>query len=148
MKNLNRLLPLLLLALVTSNLVAQGPGRNRIKTLKVAYITEQLGLTSSEAQSFWPVYNAHHRNLEELRRKERQQFEGIQTDMSVVSNKDADNLVSKYLLLQTEKHEIEQKFIGDLQDVIPSKKIILLFRAENNFKKRLLQQYRNRRGQR
>ncbi|GMN09220.1 hypothetical protein MTsPCn9_03240 [Croceitalea sp. MTPC9] len=148
MKNLNKLLPLLLFAFMTSSIIAQGPVRNRIKTLKVAYITEQLGLTSSEAQNFWPVYNAHHKSLEALRRRERAEFEGIQTDMSVVSDKDADKLVSEYLSIQTEKHKIEQEFIGDLQNVISSKKIILLFRAENNFKKRLLQQYRNKKGQR
>jgi len=138
-----------LLVLITNSLFAQGPiMRNRIKTLKVAYITEQLSLTSNEAQEFWPVYNQHHQKMENLRSKEREQFEGVQTDMSVVSEKDAELLVSSYLLMQEEKNEIDKKFITDLRQVISAKKIILLFRAEKNFKKRLLQQYRNKRGQR
>ena len=148
MKNLNKIILLLAFVLSGLSVCAQGPGRERIKTLKVAYITEQLGLTSAEAQQFWPVYNTHHKSLEALRRKERQQFEGIQTDMSVVSDIDADNLVAKYLSLQAEKQRLEQDFIRNLKEVISSKKIILLFRAENNFRKRLLQQYRNKRGPR
>ncbi|MDT0607172.1 hypothetical protein [Croceitalea rosinachiae] len=146
--NLNRLLIILFLILTTHSVVAQGQVRNRIKTLKVAYITEQLGLTSDEAQRFWPVYNDHEKKMERIRSFEREQFQGVQTDMFVVSDKEADDLVSKFLSLQTEKNQIEQKFVTDLRQVISAKKIILLFRAENNFKKRLLQQYRNKRGQR
>lgn len=146
---LNKFITTLLLVLITNSLFAQGPiMRNRIKTLKVAYITEQLGLTSNEAQEFWPVYNQHHQKMEKLRSKEREQFEGVQTDMSIVSDKDAESLVTNYLLMQEEKSEIDKKFITDLRQVISAKKIILLFRAEKNFKKRLLQQYRNKRGQR
>ena len=38
---------------------AQGKkgSREKIKALKVAYLTEQLNLTSSEAEKFWPIYN-------------------------------------------------------------------------------------------
>lgn len=28
-----------------------------IKTKKIAFITEKVGLTSQEAEKFWPVYN-------------------------------------------------------------------------------------------
>ncbi len=146
--NLNKLVMILILVSVTNSLIAQRPGRERIKTLKVAYITEQLGLSSNEAQKFWPVYNNHHEKLDQLRKEEREQFEGVQKDMSVVSDKDADAMVSKFLELQSKKNTIEQKFVSDLRQVISAKKIILLFRAENNFKKRLLQQYRNKRGER
>ncbi|KPM33175.1 Hypothetical protein I595_77 [Croceitalea dokdonensis DOKDO 023] len=129
-------------------LTAQGPARDRIKTLKVAYITEQLGLTPTEAQSFWPVYNAHEEQLERIRKKEREKFVGVQTDMSVITDEQANDMVNSFVFLQQQKHEIEEKFIKDLRTVISNKKIILLFRAENNFKKRLLQEYRNKRGQR
>ncbi|MDT0540080.1 MULTISPECIES: hypothetical protein [Croceitalea] len=148
MKNLNKVGVILLLLLLSYSVTAQGPARDKIKTLKVAYITEQLGLTTNEAQQFWPIYNDHEQKLNRIRSTEREQFQGVQTDMSIVSDKEADKLILKYLSLQTQKNEIEQKFIADLRPVLSSKKIILLFRAESNFKKRLLQQYRNRRGQR
>jgi hypothetical protein len=34
-------------------------GFNRIQTLKIAYLTRQLNLTSDEAAKFWPVYYAY-----------------------------------------------------------------------------------------
>jgi Spy/CpxP family protein refolding chaperone len=33
--------------------------KEKIKALKVAYITEELNLTSEEAQKFWPIYNTY-----------------------------------------------------------------------------------------
>ena len=125
---------------------AQGPVRDKIKTLKVAFITERLSLTSGEAQSFWPVYNKHEKELEAIRRKERVQLRskiGLAQDLS---EKESSSLLSEYLNLQEQKHEAERAMITDLKNVLPPKKILLLLKAEEDFKKRLLQQYRKRQG--
>ena len=132
--------------LFSSGLLAQGPVRDRIKTLKVAFITERLALTSSEAQHFWPVYNAHEDQVEKLRRKERQRFGSQLPFLDDLSENEAAQLLAEFKELQIEKHEVEQTFIQDLANVLPAKKIILLFKAEEDFKKRLLQQVRKRRG--
>ncbi|MFK7814371.1 MAG: hypothetical protein AB8B59_17870 [Maribacter sp.] len=145
MKNSIKIMTTLVMVLWAMNMSAQRPGRDRIKTLKVSFITEQLALTTGEAQKFWPIYNAHDEQLEEIRTTEREKFVGIQKDLSIVSDSEAEKMVQTYIRLQTEKQVIEEKFIKDLQNVISAKKIILLFRAENNFKKRLLQQMRKRR---
>ena len=135
------------LALLFSlGLLAQGPVRDRIKTLKVAFITERLALTSSEAQDFWPVYNAHEEQVEKLRRKERQRFGSQLPFLDDLSENEAAQLLGEFKGLQIEKHEVEQTFIQDLANVLPAKKIILLFKAEEDFKKRLVQQVRKRRG--
>ena len=36
--------------------------RDKIKALKISYLTEQLNLTTREAQNFWPIYNDHENN--------------------------------------------------------------------------------------
>ena len=62
------LFPIIFL-LVTSLSFSQGfkEKREKVKALKVAYITEQLELTTDEAQKFWPIYNAFDENQSELR---------------------------------------------------------------------------------
>lgn len=35
----------------------RGEQKERMKKLKIAYITEELNLTSVESEKFWPVYN-------------------------------------------------------------------------------------------
>lgn len=44
--------------------VAQPPKGDRIKALKTAYITQELNLTSAEAEKFWPVYNEYFGEIE------------------------------------------------------------------------------------
>ena len=137
----------LLLVLLTMGVQAQRPAQERIKTLKVAFITERLGLTPSEAQDFWPVYNAHDEALHRLRRKERQRFGSQLPYLDDLTDDEVAKLLSEFQILQNDKHGLEQEFLQNLEKVLPARKIVLLLKAEEDFKKRLLQQVRKRRGQ-
>lgn len=145
MKNWTIKIWVILVALLTTGAFAQRPAQERIKTLKVAFITERLGLTSKEAQQFWPVYNAYDESLQKIRRKERQRFGSQLPYLDDLSEDEASKLLSEFRTIQREKHGLEQEFITDLKNVLPSKKIVLLLKAEEDFKKRLLQQVRKRR---
>lgn len=137
---------ILILVFQSFSFYAQGPVRDKIKTLKVAFITERLALTSGEAQSFWPVYNEHEKKLEAIRRKERFQLRSQIGMIQDLSEKESSALLSEFLNIQEEKHLAERAMITDLKSVLPPKKILLLLKAEEDFKKRLLQQYRKRQG--
>ena len=133
-------------AMGTSWFYAQGPARERIKTLKVAFITERLNLTSQEAQSFWPIYNEHEETLERIRRTERMELRSQSSFIQDLSNVESSALLNTFLDIQKEKYEAQQEFISKLKNVISPKKTLLLLKAEEDFKKRLLQQMRKRRG--
>ncbi|MEY4038794.1 MAG: hypothetical protein RIR67_1106, partial [Bacteroidota bacterium] len=65
-----KILPILVL-FSSLNFYAQGEKmkekREQIKTMKVAFLTTELDLTSAEAEKFWPVYNAFEDKQFELR---------------------------------------------------------------------------------
>ena len=132
--------------LVSCGLLAQRPAQERIKTFKVAFLTERLDLSSAEAQKFWPIYNAHEGANQKLRRKERQRFASQLPYLSDLSENEASELLSEFRAIQVEKHQLQQRFLVDLGKVLPSKKIVLLLKAEEDFKKRLLQQVRKRKN--
>jgi|TARA_R110000744_G_scaffold20424_7_gene53557 archaellum biogenesis ATPase FlaH len=125
---------------------AQGPVRNRIKTLKVAFITEQVGLTSKEAQQFWPIYNEHEETLENMRRKERMELYANISRAQELSTNESEKLLDNLLALQFEKQKAERDFLSKLRTVIPAKKVLLLVKAEEDFKRQMIQQFRKRRG--
>lgn len=125
---------------------AQGPVRNRIKTLKVAFITEQVGLTSKEAQQFWPIYNEHEETLENMRRKERMELYANISRAQELSTNESEKLLDNLLALQFEKQKAERDFLSKLRTVIPPKKVLLLVKAEEDFKRQMIQQFRKRRG--
>jgi hypothetical protein len=66
---MKKLILFLLVFAGISYICAAQPPKERIKALKVAYITKELNLTSSEAEKFWPVYNEYFGEIEKVVRE-------------------------------------------------------------------------------
>ena len=135
--------------LVTSLSFSQGfkEKREKVKALKVAYITEQLELTTDEAQKFWPIYNAFDDNQAELRHeKMRSILDRFKPgNVEKLSEKDASNSLAQMEKIEEDLFNLKKKFIKDLQGVISAKKIIKLKKAEEDFNRELLKQMREKR---
>ncbi len=133
--------------LLTVTIVSgQGrPGMDKIKSLKVAFITERVGLTSNEATMFWPVYNEHEEALAQIRRKERMDIRSKMMDFENLSDSEANKLLDQLIELEKQKQELNVEFLSNIREVISPKKTFLLIKAEEDFKKRLLRQIQQRR---
>ena len=140
----NKILVLFLL-LISVNLFAQ-PKREQLKSLKVAYITDQLQLTSDEATKFWPLYNAFESKQKELRQDKLRAYmdrlDGGEVDK--MSDKDALNFLNQMENTEEEIYQLRKKFITNLKSVLAPVKIIKLKRAEEGFNRKLLKQYRDK----
>lgn len=140
------IMAILLLFAVALSYGQRRPDQEKIKSLKVAYITESLNLTSSEAQAFWPIYNAHEEKMEAFRKKERANIYGKIRDMESLSDNEVEALFEDLVALENEKHKTQQQFLKDIRKVLSAKKTFLLLKTEIGFKRRLLQQYRQKQG--
>ena len=138
---------LILLLFIGTSLYAQRPNHDKIKAFKVAYLTEQLDLTASEAEKFWPIYNNFEKNIQELRQKERQQlFAPIKNQhIENLTNDEANELIDKMIMLKTQELQYQKELIIELRNVIAPQKIIQLKKAEKEFNKKLLERLKNRR---
>ncbi|WP_425237513.1 hypothetical protein [Ulvibacterium sp.] len=145
--NTNNSIRILILFLLTTTFFygQNRPIRDKIKTLKVAFITERLSLTSEEAQVFWPIYNEHEAKIEAIKRKERQEVRAKLMNFDELSEKQADALLNDLIALENEKHQLNVDFMEKMSKAITSKKTFLLIKAEEDFKKRLLKEMRDRR---
>lgn len=124
---------------------AQNPERlERLKSLKVAFITEKLSLTETEAQQFWPIYNKYEEANFNIRRENRS--ERADYDFKSLSDQDANKLLNSMMDSEREKYELRQQLINDLKKVLPAQKILKLQWTEDQFNRRLLEEMRKRRG--
>ena len=139
MKSRTKLALVLILVLGAPTLWAQGPTQEKIYTLKVAFFTEQLSLSSDEAKRFWPIYDKHEKRMRGLRQRERRLLGGRMPMLDDMSDREAGELLETHLALQREKQDAHAAFLAELDGVISSKKIIRMIRAEEAFKRRLLQ---------
>lgn len=121
--------------------------KEQIKALKVAFITNELSLTSDEAAAFWPLYNSYDNKQNEIRLKKIKSFiDRMDTEaIDKMSEKEASLILAQYESFEEEMYLNRKKFILSLKGILPSIKIIKLKKSEDNFNKKLLQQYRDRR---
>ncbi|WP_262733049.1 MULTISPECIES: Spy/CpxP family protein refolding chaperone [Gaetbulibacter] len=119
--------------------------KERINALKIAFITEHLNLTESEAQKFWPIYNAYELEEDMLRELSREKKRKINND---ISEAEAKAILDDLIKLENEKHNLRTDFFDSLRKVISSKKILQLKTAEENFKRKMFEEFKKRRQER
>jgi len=115
---------IIFISLIATNVLeAQNPPNKQssIQTLKVAFITKDLYLTTEEAQKFWPVYNAY---IEELKKIKND------TKTDVLTSEEKSLAVKK-------KYNVDFKRILASQD--RANKVFLADRDFANFIKKELQ---------
>ncbi len=120
--------------------------RDKIKALKVAFITNELALTPDESAKFWPLYNAFEEKQQEIKKlKLRRYFKHIDADsFDKLSDKEASALLEQTESYEEDLYLAKKKFVTSLKSVLSPIKILKLKRAEEDFSRKLLQQYRDK----
>ncbi len=126
---------------------SQRPGKDKIKALKTAIITEKLDLSVEEAQKFWPVYNDFEKKITTLRKKERTQIgqKLNNTGVNNLTDSEANNLIDTMIQIKEQELAYRKELVTNLRAFLPPQKIIKLKKAEDNFKRMLLERLKNRR---
>lgn len=112
-----------------------------IKSKKVAFITEQVGLTSKEGEKLWPVYNQLEKERFSLMDKRRELEESTE-DKTVKT----DDFYKKLTLEIVSLHLKESKMIEDYNNrflsILPAEKVVKLYRSERKFRSYLMHEMR------
>jgi len=141
----------LLFLFISFTAIAQNGQRVRekkeqIKSMKIAFITNELSLTPDEATKFWPLYNAFEDKQQAIRKQKMRGYLDRMDDNSInkLSDKEASSLLIQVESTEDEIYQNKKKLFASLKGVIPSIKILKLKKAEEDFNRKLLQQYRNK----
>ena len=140
----------ILLLSLSINFYAQGEKmlekKEQIYALKVAFITTNLSLTSAEAERFWPIYNSFEEKQFDLKRQKSISYNKKMDDETLgkMSDKEALAVLTQMEATEDELFQLRKKLIINLKSVLSPVKIIKLKKAEEEFNKKLLQQYRNK----
>lgn len=146
MKNMPNYIAVLLLFIVFWGVDGYGqPGQGagqwqerfrEMEAKRIAYITQEISLTPEEAQQFWPVYNEYTDKRNQMMIAHREQRVPLRElhDMSEeqlreVADADIQNM-EEMAALRREYHE---KF----KEILPLKKVVLLYHAERSFNRQL-----------
>ncbi len=109
--------------------------RERVRAEKVAFLTQEIDLTESEAQVFWPIYN-------EIQKAQREGFEEVKKAYDAMAKgveekkegKDMEKLVTAYIDAKEKNEGIETKYLNKLLKELPAEKVARYYVAEEKFR--------------
>ena len=109
--------------------------RERVRSEKVAFLTQEIDLTESEAQVFWPIYN-------EIQKEERESFEAVRKAYEAMekgvqdgkTGKEMEKLVKAYVDAKEKNDGFETKYMNKLLKALPAEKVARYYVAEERFR--------------
>ncbi len=124
----------------------KNPGE-KVRSLKIAYITQELELTAKEAEKFWPVYNDYDRKIRGLERNERMKVRTIIKESNGYKNltdNQADEILNRIYKIERQIFDTKKEMDQKLSKVISKKKILRLKHIEREFVRNLMNRLRSR----
>ena len=124
---------------------AQRGGGEKMEAKKIAFLTTKLELSAEEAKTFWPIYNDYHKEQSVLRRERSQKmisFKKIK-EIEDLNDEEIQTLILNDFNFRQRDLNIERKYYNKFKSNLPIKTVGKFYRAQEAFKKEILQQYRN-----
>lgn len=146
MKNIQLILLAIFLSIGFHANAQSNDKMQKFKTLKIGFITESLELTPDEAADFWPIYNLHQDKIHQLFHQNRKLRHSMKDDQYFedLSDAEAEKLLNSLLQMDKTIEQEKSAMFEKLKTVLPSKKLLKLHKVENDFNRKILEQYRKR----
>ena len=130
---MNKLISFLLLLCISSNLSAQDfskeknhgikeRGKEKIKAIYIAFITQELNLNEQESEKFWPIHNQYDVELKQVHQKDINELEKEESALTV-----------------------RKKYAIKFSKIIGTDRTYLFYKKDKEFRDKLIDKVRERR---
>jgi hypothetical protein len=133
-----------MLAFVASSMAQKERGekaQEKMEAFKIAFFTEKLQLTPEEAKVFWPIYNQFENEREALKDK----FDLDGQKLELMSDKDVETAIMQHIEMEEQMVKLRRDNVRRFMEVLPVRKVAMLQRIDNDFKRALLEEIKKRR---
>ena len=113
--------------------------KEKVEAMKIGFITQQMNLTPEEAQKFWPVYNQMNNEIENLRKERQLSRENVKDNFETMTDPEFEKLINDELASRQKEFDIQKKYVAQFKAVVSIKKVAQFYRAEEQFKRKLLE---------
>lgn len=117
----------------------------KFRSEKVAFLTTSLDLTPDEAQRFWPVYNQMEKERWEMQKLRRDLEAKVQEAEDNLSDQRIKQLTRDFAGSMKKEAEMVSNYNEKLLDILPPKKVLKLYKAENEFRMYMIKKFRDKR---
>ena len=136
------LIPVLILLCSMASAQNKAEKKEQLAAFRVAFITKELNLSSKEAQQFWPVYNEYQDKLEALRTSRRKENKKLTPES--MTDQEAEQFIESETDFKVNEANLQKQYYSRFKQSLPVKKVALLIKAEEDFKRELLKQLKDK----
>ena len=137
-----------LISLSTISVSAQNPNRERLDSYRIAFFSQKLKLTPSEAEKFWPLFNDFQDRKIKIQFEKMQLNRKINQEAATLSDKEMIAMGDKLIDLEVREADLSMTFHKHFKEVLPPVKVLKLYQAETQYKLMLLNELKDRRQER
>ena len=142
-RNLSLVLSFVLLSTIA---LAQGDRFNneKIEAAKITFFTQKLDLSAEQAKVFWPIYNDFQREQNTLRKAHMQKMISFRKvkEIDELTDAEVQSLIFNDFDFKQRDLNVEKKYYNKLRASLPIKTVGKFYRAQEAFKRELLNQFR------
>jgi len=116
--------------------------RQKIESARIALITERLGLTPEQAEKFWPIYNEYNNYRRDLVQEMQEARKNV--DMQNLTEEQGQKLMNLGMNIKERQLQLERTYSKRLTEVITTKQLLSLRKAEEDFRKMIIRRLEDR----
>ena len=122
---------------ITADAQPNGNGwKERMQSGKIAFLTMEIGLTTEEAQNFWPIYNSVSEELDKATYSTVTSYMELEKALNdKKSDKEVSRCLDKYLEALGSQNRIRTESVEKYKKILPESKVAKVFVAEEKFRR-------------
>jgi hypothetical protein len=124
--------------------MAQPDQRKQLEADRVGVYSRVLNLTPDEARLFWPIFNEFQSQMESIQRESKDIRRNAIKNYNKMSDAELDKTIEATFNQEQKQLDLKRKYTKEFKKALPVKKVILLQKAEREFKKELIHKLKER----
>ena len=113
-----------------------------IKSQKIAFFSDKIGLTPEEAQVFWPIYNNYWAKKNEVIANRKKNMIYFADHSENMSNNEMIKYADQYINYEIQLAELLDEYHIKFKKILPIEKVMKIYLADYEFKTYLLKKVR------
>jgi len=109
---------------------------DKIKADKKLLVANNMDLTESEAQAFWPVYDQYQQQLANFNERIFKLIDSYAAAYrsNSLTDEDAKKLITEYVAIEKGEAAVKEYFVPKFREVLPEKKVARYVQIENKIR--------------
>ncbi len=104
--------------------------REALQAEKKAFIAQNLGLSDTESDKFWPIYTSYQTELSTINTRTGKLIQDYADQYGKLDDPNAKKLMEEFLAIKGELNTLKKSYVSKFDDAIPTTKVARYYQLE------------------